>query len=578
MTSRQLKISTALSLPVGTMTDTLAVLAVKGSGKTYTFLVMAEEMIKRGLPVIILDPVGVCWGLRTSADGMQPGLAVIILGGQHGDAPLESTAGQVIADFVIETRQAVVLDFSSFETRSEQIQFTLDFLTRLYRGNREPLHVIIDEADDVAPQKPFGDEARVLRAVEILVRRGRARGLGVTLVTQRSAVLSKNVLTQIGTLIVGRTTSPQDRKAIETWVDAHGLPEQKRELMSSLASLPANEKWVWSPGQDIFQRVVIRPRETFDSSATPRVGMGLAQPKKLAEVDLDALRARIAATVARAEADDPKVLRARIAELHHQAKTRSPVTVEVVKEVPFFDPEVLDGLTAASKQISLAAESIDRAIQRAREIMAVAPAPSAEPVSQNASPNPSEKRHRETGPVESSRTGSTGNKCERALLVAIVRRHPASSTVAQVAILSGYSATSSSVGNALGALRSSGLVEGGRAALRATEAGVLAAGVVERLLSGPRLLEQSLQKLDKCERALLNVLANAYPERVPKDVLAERSGYSVTSSSMGNALGKLRALELVDRDVSPRASDSLMQPVGRNHMPSKPDTAVSPST
>ena len=33
--------------------------------------------------------------------------------------------------------------------------------------------------------------------MEDLVRRGRARGLGITLITQRPAVLNKDVLTQV---------------------------------------------------------------------------------------------------------------------------------------------------------------------------------------------------------------------------------------------------------------------------------------------------------------------------------------------------------------------------------------------
>jgi hypothetical protein len=76
-------------------------------------------------------------------------------------------------------------------------------------------------------------QQRLLGAVEDLVRRGRARGLGVTLVTQRSAVLNKDVLTQVEVLVALRTIAPQDRAAIDEWIKVHGTPEQREELMAS---------------------------------------------------------------------------------------------------------------------------------------------------------------------------------------------------------------------------------------------------------------------------------------------------------------------------------------------------------
>lgn len=331
-----LSISKDLDLPPDIVTDTIGVLAIKGAGKTYAALVLFEQMVKAGLPVVALDPVGVFYGLRSSADGKSEGLPVIVLGGRRGDAPLEPTAGRVIAEFVIAERAPCVLDLSGFESKAAHLRFAREFLERLYEANRDALHVMIDEADDLAPQRPFGDEARVLRSVEVLVRRGRARGLGCTLITQRAAVLNKNVLTQCSTLILGRTTSPQDRKAVEAWVDAHGTEEQKRALLGSIASLPTREKWVWSPERDIFQRVTIRPRETFDSSATPKVGAARVEPKAIAAVDLDGLRSRIASTIEKAEADDPKALRKKIAELQKAvvakpAAAAPPPAADVVK-------------------------------------------------------------------------------------------------------------------------------------------------------------------------------------------------------------------------------------------------------
>jgi hypothetical protein len=71
------------------------------------------------------------------------------------------------------------------------------------------------------------------------------------------------------------------------------------------------------PGEKV-KRVHFRERETFDSSATPKVGGKVITPQRMAEVDLDALGAAIKATVEKAKADDPKALRAKIADLERK--------------------------------------------------------------------------------------------------------------------------------------------------------------------------------------------------------------------------------------------------------------------
>src|SRR5439155_5194214 len=101
-----------------------------------------------------------------------------------------------------------------------------------------------------------------------IVRRGRARGLGITLITQRSAVLNKNVLTQVENLFVLRTTGPQDRAAIEAWIKYHA---QLQEVLESLPGLETGEAWFWSPHWlKVMRRVQIRRRTTYDSGATPK--------------------------------------------------------------------------------------------------------------------------------------------------------------------------------------------------------------------------------------------------------------------------------------------------------------------
>ena len=109
--ARVLELSPTLQLPVDAVTETFAILGKRGGGKTYTASVLVEEMLKAHLRVVVTDPLGVWWGLRAAADGRGPGLGnVIILGGPHGDVPLERAAGELVADLVVDEGLSVVLD------------------------------------------------------------------------------------------------------------------------------------------------------------------------------------------------------------------------------------------------------------------------------------------------------------------------------------------------------------------------------------------------------------------------------------------------------------------------------------
>jgi transposase InsO family protein len=150
-------------------------------------------------------------------------------------------------------------------------------------------------------------------------------------------VLNKDVLTQAEVLIALRTIAPQDRDAIDAWIRVHGTPEQRDELMASLPSLPIGTAWFWSPGWlDVFCRLQIRRKETYDSSATPKVGTVRREPKTLAAVDLERLRTRLAGVIERMKEEDPRELRRRIAELEGAHKPH--IVVERV-EVPVLPPE-----------------------------------------------------------------------------------------------------------------------------------------------------------------------------------------------------------------------------------------------
>lgn len=286
-----LQIADGFTLPIDVAGEATAVLAKRGAGKTNTGRVLAEEYVRAGVHLVVIDPLGVWWGLRSSADGEHDGLAVPILGGEHGDLPLAVWQGVLTAGVVVSAGASVILDLSDL-SKDEQRTFVADFAEELYRlkrRQRSVTHVILEEADEFAPQRARagGDAEEVSRmrgAVETLARRGRSSGIGLTFITQRSAALSKDVLTQADTLIAMRTTGPTDIKAIQEWVTRNA--DGGDAVVRSLAGLKTGESWVWSPEREVLARIQVRLADTWDSSATPKYGEERVEPRRRAAVAL----------------------------------------------------------------------------------------------------------------------------------------------------------------------------------------------------------------------------------------------------------------------------------------------------
>lgn len=593
MTDRPvLCLSPDLALPLDAVTEAFGVVGVRGSGKSYASKVLVEELTKAGLPVAIMDPLGVHWGLRSSADGERPGFPFVIFGGDHADVPLSESAGEVVADFVISERQPTVLDMSLMR-KAEMRRFATAFLSRLYHRNRQPLHLVVDEADLFAPQRV--DDPTLLGAMEDIVRRGRAKGLGCTLITQRPAVISKDVLTQIGTLIALRLAGPQDRKALDEWVRANGTAEQRDELLGSLASLPTGTAWVWSPHWlGIFQKVAIRPLETFDSSATPKSGEAIVAPRAFAEVDLEALKTRIASTIERAKADDPRELRKRIADLERELKTRPKIEQERIVErvevevvpawVDVFVGDVRSRMAGIREQMAALdqvlsgndepavpvlagiAGKIDTKIDRPSTVNHRAVLP--ESVKRVAIAELPESRPQSRPQIRKFEPTAAISVPQQRILDALARLRGArlyQPSRQNVAALAGYSWRGGRFSNLLGELRSAGLIEYPAPNLiTSTDDGLAAAGPVEPIGSLRELHDAWRAILPRPEASLMDELISRYPDAMTREELAEATGYTAAGGRFSNLLGALRSFGLAEypgRGLV-RADDVLFPEIG----------------
>lgn len=588
-----LHIAHEFTLPLELAGRTQVILAQKGAGKTYTAMREAEQLLDAGQQVVALDPTGVWWGLRSPAAGRGgKGFGVIVMGGDHGDLPLEPTAGTIVADFVAESRESVILDLSGFESNGAQNRFVTDFAERLYRAkasDRRTVHLMLDEADSFCPQRPMPGEARMLGAFEAIVRRGRSRGIGITLISQRPAVLNKNVMSQADLLVCLRVVGQHDHKALREWTNLYATAEQQREFMESLPTLKTGEAWFWSPSWlNIFQRAQVTKRVSFDSSATPDAQATGDEPVRTVKVDLDKLSAAIRETAERAKANDPGELRRTIAELQRQVKILE-ATEPAPKEVAVISEHQMQRLESMTEIISagLAKRSETIASQiRISESTALklleeiggylrkaphadmqnnlhtritAPVAAKTPPSQQTAASSQGRDPRVGAGVNANAGAGQLNGGMRRMMVALAQC-PRGLSAKQIGVRAGLSSSSGTFGTYLGKLRSNGWVDGGRDAITITQPGVQALGSYTPLPTGRELVAYWLAELGQGGIGrMLSALVEAYPRALTKEEVGKLAGVSHTSGTFGTYLGKLRTLELVTGSRELTASADLLE-------------------
>ncbi|MCA1571058.1 MAG: DUF853 family protein [Chloroflexi bacterium] len=605
-----LRVSDTLTLPLEAVTSTFGYLGGKGSGKTSSAIVAAEEMSSAGEQFCAYDPRGDWWGITIPDSG--PGVSAVIFGGDHADIPLTATAGEVVARFVAREAINVILDTSELRKADRQ-RFMADFLEVLYHVNRDPLHLFFDEAHTLFPQSPKekgGHLPRLLGAGEDVIALGRKRGLGSTLISQRPQAISKTVFDLVDTLIAHRLPGPRMRTAVAEWMEAAGAPEREREMLTALPRLGAGAAVVLSPEflGGVFERVQFRPKRTYDSSITPPVGQrrrakGRPRSADRAAVDLDALREQMAALVEEAASDDPIALRQQIAALGRDLRAREQ---ELAREraraeraesaepqqvsVPVLDAELvarleraIDALGRPGSEITSATAALAERVELiagaltapAREIAetgaalatalhARATAPTAPPATAPPARRPPAGRSSAPAPPRPpAATGGGGADAGEGEAAAITPARQrlldalaalegigvAQVAKTQLALWAGVSPKSSGYQNNLGGLRTLGLIAYPAPMFVAlTDDGHKHAdnALAASLLTTEELHAHVQQLLPPARWRIVEPLLAAYPAPLTRAQLAEAAGVSEASSGFQNNLGGLRTLGLID--------------------------------
>jgi len=258
-------------------------LGITGSGKTNTAAVLIEELLSNGLPLTIVDIEGEYWGLKEKFEVLVAGRS------QHSELEVGPGNAGLLAEISVQRGISVILDLSDF-TQNEAYEFLIHYFTSLWTAcslSKQPYQIVLEEAHEFVPQGMGTPLKQILTRIAL---RGRKRGLGIILISQRSAKVEKDVLTQTSLLFLHKVVHPIDLKIYKDLVPLPGT--QVEDMVRRL-----------EPGEAvvIFNHHVqvkhIRLRNTFHAGSTPTY-KPIAQPKlrRLDEAVLKELQALISKT------------------------------------------------------------------------------------------------------------------------------------------------------------------------------------------------------------------------------------------------------------------------------------------
>ena len=421
-----------------------------------------------------------------------------------------------------------------------------------------------------------GEQAELVGAIQRCVRQGRTYGIGVMLVDQRPADVSKKLISQCELVIAHTLGHNTDRKALENWLSGFGDAEKQATMLDQLASLPPGEAFVWSPSWlKMFERVSVDRRLTFDSGASPD-GDESDQPLVRAQIDLPALEASLQKLVEEEQSSDPVKLQARVKQLEQElrdANARPPQVDTASYEQLTQQYEQLKTWTADTQR-SLENEVSDlrtklgrirRLVSDVDELPVVSPGahdPPAQPAAPSvvhavaATPRPVIR-----SPATDRPTGQAVDACGGKRRLMIVMADFPGCQRRELGIRAGMVHTSGTLGTYISELRTAGYLTDG-AGYALSPAGLDALGEYQSQPRGAQLRAYWLGKLgspDSAKYRMGAAIYAAYPGWASREAIATAAGMAPGSGTVGTYLSEIKKTGTVDSDkkMGYRADDVL---------------------
>ncbi len=273
---------------VEVLTGRLFLTGKSDSGKSNTISVVFEELLEQGYPFLVVDTEGEYYGLKEDYEVLHVGAD------EECDLQVGPEHAEKIAELCLEQNVPVILDISGYIEKDVAEEIVTETLEKLYHKEKKqkmPFLCFIEEGHEFVPESGYQKKANYPGCSGIITRiasRGRKRGLGIGLASQRPAKIDKDYITQcnwrgwhkldwsndrgvandvLGDYVVREDEVKELREKLEDPGLETGDTVKYGELISTL-----------QPGEAVLeadfletekQRVKFRRKKTFDAGATP---------------------------------------------------------------------------------------------------------------------------------------------------------------------------------------------------------------------------------------------------------------------------------------------------------------------
>ena len=228
----------------------LLVTADSGGGKSWVARVLFEQAFGK-VQTIIIDPEGEFASLREKFP--------FVLAAKNGDTPIDIRSAGMLAHRLLKLRASAICDLYELKADLRHI-WVRDFFNALIEAPKElrtPLIIAVDEFHIFAPEKGQGESEALAASIDVATR-GRKRGICLAGITQRLAMLNKNVTSQLQNRLVGPTFEEVN---IKTAVRLLGIAPgtEEREFHREIQLLEPG--YFWAFGRAISrERILIKIR------------------------------------------------------------------------------------------------------------------------------------------------------------------------------------------------------------------------------------------------------------------------------------------------------------------------------
>jgi len=580
----------SLEIDLTTLIDTrLLIQSNSGGGKSYCIRKLLEETHGK-VQQIVLDLEGEFHTLREKYD--------YVLIGKDGDVNINIKMAEMLARRLLELNVSAIVDLSELK-HHERILFVKRFLDSMINSPKKlwhPVLVIIDEAHVLCPEKGKTESAG---SVIDICTRGRKRGFGSALATQRLSKLSKDAVAELNNKLIGRTGLDIDMKRAS---DELGFTSKAQ--MMKLRELEAGEFFGFGPA---ISNKIIKTKIGKVKTTHPKAGSKQLVVSPPATHKIKAMLSKLGDLPKEAEEElkTKEELKNKIIELKFELRKKPKAeidtkTIEELKSKSYIQGQdiikrqsekmlqrdlkehqsyyekqiremefnykkrilvlskILKGLKKGLMEVTTRSSNLYTMIKEedfkipefTLEKRAI-PKPAHIPIKRISMDIPKpEPQQRVDVPQEFKETFDYGEEKITGgalrMLKASAMFYPNHISKARMGTIAGLSYKSGSFGTYLATLKRNGFIEGYGNEYTITEEGMKKAGDVKPLpTDSESLVEMWANILKGGASRMLKELALAHPESLSKEELGSRAEISPTSGTFGTYLATLKRNGLI---------------------------------